>query len=110
MSSPQNVEQLDEGSWAYNCVSHSTAHGHCYSKLFDKLTSQRRSYLSAFFNSGNELESLESMLKAFDDTFVKWRYGYERTNKSINVTLLLRLNRKLYDAIAHMEIVRELRA
>lgn len=109
-SSPQNVEQLDEGSWGYNGISHGTAHGHCYSKLFGKLTSQHRSYLSAFFNSGNELESLESILTAFDGTFVKWRYGYERTNKSINVTLLLQLNRKLYEAISHMEIVRDLRA
>ncbi|WBA10763.1 hypothetical protein [Salinivibrio kushneri] len=107
MSSPQNIEQLDEGSWTYTCVNHTTAHGHCYSKLFDELTSQHRSYLSSFFNPENEIESLESMLKAFDNTFIKWRYGYETTNKPINVTLLLRLNRKLYDAIENMEIVRE---
>ncbi|TOG01100.1 hypothetical protein CGJ15_08010 [Vibrio parahaemolyticus] len=109
-SFPQNVEQLDEGSFSYNGLVHNTVHGHCYSKLFGKLTSEQRSYLSEFFNSGNKSESLELMFKTFDDTFVKWRYGYEATNKSINISVLLRLNRKLYEAIARLELVIEPRA
>ena len=107
-SSPQNVEQLDKNCWFYTGVTHRTAHGHSYLTLFNKLPSEHRSYLSGFFGSGNEFNSLESDLESFDDIFIKWRYSHELTNKSFNVTKLLLLNKKLYEAISHMEVVRKL--
>ncbi|WP_072055726.1 hypothetical protein [Aliivibrio fischeri] len=109
-SSPQNIKKIEDNSFIYNGISHKTEHGHNYIELFKKLTPTHSSYLSNIFNLENEPESLESILESYDDTFIKWRYGYEKMNKSINVTKLLLLNRKLYDAISNLEVEYKLRA
>ncbi|HFQ5338110.1 TPA: hypothetical protein ACGVBC_004341, partial [Vibrio vulnificus] len=103
-SSPQNVEQLCEDSWFYSGVTHNTAKGHSYMSLFHKLDLSIQEYLIASYNQENKQEPLISILKSYDGSFVKWRYGYETTTKSINITALLKLNRQLYDAISSLKI------
>lgn len=103
-SSPQNVQVLEENSFAYSGVVHDTQYGHSYSKLFENLSLEYREYLSEEFDAYSESGSLVSNLKVFDGSFVKWRYSYEKTGKKINITQLLNLNRFLVETISKMKV------
>lgn len=103
-SSPKNIETLMEDSWFYSGMTHSTPRGHSYIALYRKLSPEVQDSLTLSFVGMGMSEPLVSVLEAFDGVFVKWRYGYESTGKSINITSLLKLNRALYESISSLKV------
>lgn len=60
--------------------------GHALSKLFEKIPEEAQNEIAKFASHNGYTESIYLGLKAYDDTFVEWRYIYEKTNPEILTT------------------------
>lgn len=95
-----NLKTIESDSFFYNGVTHKGPKAvHKYTELYNILSDELKNYLTRELGEIDfEGQSLTRLLEKYENTFVTWRYGFEKLNKQINITELLKLNRCLYAA------------
>tara|TARA_R110001583_G_scaffold180944_1_gene338114 strand:- start:468 stop:977 length:510 start_codon:yes stop_codon:yes gene_type:complete len=82
-----------------NMHAKSNCRGHGLLGLFDNLSEELKSDLRNFYQSSeypNEYESLDSILEHVNNSFVDFRYSFEKNISSLNITALYKLCNILY--------------